>query len=400
MTGIANWIKWEMSLLKKVGRILVFVIALVAVLGLVLAVIGLFGGGEPADGEEGGVNLGLDELDSPERMALRVYLETHADALDRPAGADETPVTFVIESGESVADIAGRLESAGLIADAELFRRYLQYHDMDSSIEAGDFVLRQTMTIPQVAASLQEGLRAEQVITIREGLRLEQVAALVGEQTTIPADEFLVVAMSGWRQLALSHAFLADLPPDATLEGFLFPDTYRIYEDATAADLVTLMLDTFDARVPPDLRASAQTEGLDIYQLVTLASIIEREAVLTEERPIIAGVFHNRLDTGWQLESCPTVQYSLAEPGNWWPSLTLEDLDRDLPYSTYALPGLPPGPICSPGLNSIQAAANPADVEYFFFLADCSADDGSHLFAVTAEEHVANFQACGADSLP
>jgi UPF0755 protein len=247
-----------------------------------------------------------------------------------------------------------------------------------------------------VAQALQEGQRPEQVVTIPEGLRLEQVADEVAAQTSIEREAFLNLATSGWRDLGLGFSFLAEIPPGATLEGFLFPDTYRLPEDAGALDLLTRMLENFDARVTPELLTAAQAQGLTTYQLVTLASIVEREAVLDEERPLIAGVFHNRLEAGWYLESCPTVQYGLATPGDWWPSLTLADLDQALAYSTYANPGLPPGPICNPGLASIRAAANPADTEYFFFLADCNANDGSHLFAVTNEEHVSNYETCGA----
>lgn len=344
-----------------------------------------------------GVTLGLCGLTSPDRLAIGLYLDANATELERPAGQSSAPIRFVVEPGESVADIASRLQEAGLVSDGELLRRYLQYHGLDAGIEAGEFTLRQSMTIPEIGQALQQAQRPEQVVTIREGLRLEEVAETVADQTTVLQEEFIALAAAGWREvgLAAEFSFLADLPEDATLEGFLFPDTYRLPEQATATDLLRRMLETFDARVTPEVRRAAADQGLTLYDLVNLASIVEREAVLENERPIIAGVFQNRLSDGWLLESCPTVQYGLGQAGDWWPSLTLDHLELDVPSSTYRRPGLPPNPICSPGLASIQAAAYPADTEYYFFLADCTQNDGSHRFSVTAEEHMINYELCG-----
>ncbi|MGD2165017.1 MAG: endolytic transglycosylase MltG, partial [Anaerolineae bacterium] len=176
---------------------------------------------------------------------------------------------------------------------------------------------------------------------------------------------------------------------------FLYPDTYRLPEEATADDLLERMLSTFDERVTPALENAAAQQGLSLYELVTLASIVEREAVLAEERAVIAGVYQNRLQAGWTLDACPTVQYAIGSPSEWWPPFRLEATDTPSPYNTYQNNGLPPGPICSPGLASVKAAAEPADTDYFFFLADCTKDDGSHLFAETEGEHYANYEHCG-----
>jgi UPF0755 protein len=378
--------------LKNVGRMIAFSGALIAVVVAVGSVGWFLSCSTPGGG---GVSLSLCGLSSPDDLLIRFYLDARAAELDQMAGSDDTPVTFVVEPGETAVEIADRLKQAGLVSDAELFRRYVQYHGLDAGIEAGDFVLRQTMTIPEIAQALQKGQRPEQVVTIQEGLRLEQVAALVAEQTGIPEDGFLALATDGWRDAGLPFDFLADLPPSATLEGFLFPDTYRLPENATALDLLGRMLETFDRRVAPEMRAAAANRGLDVYELATLASIIEREAVIDEERPLIAGVYHNRLESGWFLGACPSVQYALGTPDDWWPRFTLEATEVDSPYNTYRNLGLPPGPICSAGLASLEAAAYPADTDYFFFLADCTKDDGSHLFAVTEEEHLGNYSVCG-----
>jgi UPF0755 protein len=383
--------------LKNVGRVVAFSFALFAVIITIGGTWSFLAG--HAFPSAGAITVGLCGVSSPDRLAIGLYLDANAGQLEQPAGSDDMPVKFIVEPGETVVEISTRLKNNGLVSDAELFRRYVQYHGLDAGIEAGEFTLRQTMTIPEIGRALQEGQRPEQVVTILEGLRLEQVAGAVAAQTSISEQDFLSLVTTGWRELGLDTEFdfLADVPPTSTLEGFLFPETYRLAEDATAVHLLSRMLETFAIRVPPDMRAAAAGRGLSTYELVSLASIVEREAVLDEERPLIAGVFYNRLDAAWLLESCPTVQYGLGSPGDWWPSLTLDQLDIPSPSNTYQNPGLPPGPICSPGLASITATAYPAETEYFFFLADCTKNDGSHLFSTTADEHIANYEMCGSD---
>jgi UPF0755 protein len=382
--------------IKMIGRIIVFCLTMA-----VLAVAGFSAYRfvkRAMSGEELPIELG--DVPGADDVFIGRYLEANAEKLEQPAGADDTPVTFTVSPGETVIQIATRLQEQGLVVDAELFRRYVQYHGMDTTIEAGEFTLRQTMTIPEVAEALQRGLVAEQKVTIQEGLRLEQVAAAVGSQTTIPEDEFLALATTGWRDAGLAYDFLAEIPPGATLEGFLFPETYRLPEEATALDLLNRMLQTFDARVTPEMRAAGATHEMTFYELMVMASIVEREAVLDEERPFIASVYFNRWNSDWLLNADPTVQYGMASQpgwtGEWWPQLTPEDYQAVVsPYNTYLNLGLPPSPICSPGLLSIEAAAYPADTDYFYFLADCTKNDGSHLFAVNEEQHLANYAMCG-----
>ncbi len=380
--------------MKNAGRVIAFFVALIAIIGAVGGVVWFL---THSTSGGGSISIGLCGLSSPDDLLIGAYLDAKAAELEQSAGDDDTPVTFVVEPGETATDIAARLKRKGLISDAELFRRYAQYHGLDAGIETGEFTLRQTMTIPEIAQALQQGQRPEQVVTIQEGLRLEQVAAAVAAQTSISQQEFLLLATTGWRDSGFVFDFLADLPPAATLEGFLFPETYRLPEEPVATDLLGRMLETFGARVTPEMQAAVANRGLSVYELVTLASIVEREAVLDEERAIIAGVYHNRLDAGWFLDACPTVQYALGTPDHWWPQFTLEATEVDSPYNTYRNLGLPPGPICSPGLASIRAAAYPADTDYYFFLADCTKNDGSHLFAVTHEEHLRNYGVCGGE---
>ncbi|HET7090259.1 MAG TPA: endolytic transglycosylase MltG [Anaerolineae bacterium] len=336
------------------------------------------------------------QLEAPEDVQdalIAAYLSANQEKLEQPAGSDPTPIEFEIEAGESLNAIANRLAQAGLIGDTELFRRYLQYNRLDQGIEAGNFTLNKAMTIPQIAQALQEGRREELTLTVPEGKRLEEVAQIVGSQIPqIDANEFSLLASDAslWKS---QFSFLSDIPEGGSLEGYLFPDTYRLPLETDARDVMTRMLRNFDAQVTAQMRADAQASGRSLWDVIRLASIVEREAVVAEERPLIAGVYLNRLAQGMALDADPTIQYALGqsrEPGNWWPQLTLEDYQGvAAPYNTYLNPGLPPGPIASAGRGSIEAVIYPEQTDFFFFRASCSRD-GTHQFARTLEEHAAN----------
>ncbi len=338
---------------------------------------------------------------SLESLFLSAYVEANQSALSEPAGDDDTPVTFVIEPGESVTAISNRLATRGLISDAELFRRYVQYKGLDAGIQAGTYSLNQTMTIPTIARTFQEASTHEQQVTFPEGWRMEQVADLLATETDVPPADFLELARTGWPQTDLpqKYSFLAHVPVTATLEGFLFPDTYRLPPEASAYELVDRMLANFERQVAPEIRQGISDQGLTLLEGITIASIVEREAVIATEGPLIAGVYLNRVRDRWLLGADPTVQYALGyrpEQGTWWKKgLTFADLDVQSPYNTYRNVGLPPAPIASPGLSSIRATAFPTETEYYFFMVDCAAGDGSHVFAVTEAEHLENFYACG-----
>jgi len=349
----------------------------------------------------------ITTVSGPSRVALRLaggnnvqetlldlYLRLRQVDLDQPAGDDPTPVIFTIQPGETAAQIAQRLEEEGLIRDADVFRALLRLRGLDTRLEAGSYELRRTMSMNEVMAALQHGRPPTVQLTVPEGWRAEEIADLLRVVGLADPDEFLQLVRSGGD---FDYDFLRDRPAGVTsLEGFLFPETYEFPTDATARDVVQRMLETFGQRFTPELREQAQKHGLGVYQAVTLASIVEREAVIPEERPIIASVFLNRLQAGMYLNADPTVQYALGfqeKSGTWWKRpLLLEDLDVDSPYNTYRHLGLPPGPICNPGLASLQAVANPADTEYYYFVANDVAGDGSHVFAKTLEEHQANIE--------
>lgn len=336
-----------------------------------------------------------------EQLYLQFYIDSQAEALRTPAGSSDEPVDFTIAPGDTIATIAGNLKAMRLISDTELFRRYVQFKGLDSGIQAGNYTLRQTMTIPEIARELQHASAPEQQVTLPEGKRLEEIAELVAQQTTIDADAFLTLVQTGWRSGTWREEYpiLQEIPITATLEGFLFPDTYRLPQNPTPADLLHRMLDNLEQQLSPTIRQGFAEHGLSLYEGFILASIVEREAVHAHERPLISGVFHNRLRDGWFLAACPTVQYALGyrpDEQTWWKrQLFFSDLEVVSPYNTYRNPGLPPTPIASPGQLALAAAANPAETDYYFFMVDCDKEDRSHVFSRTEAEHMANFQRCG-----
>jgi UPF0755 protein len=378
----------EGGLAKSILRVLVFLVALLAVGVIVIGsgwyvlTQGLSSGGTGVSLPSGGA-----EAPSIKDVLIGLYLQYRQGDLDQPASYDDTPVTFVVEPGESAATIAARLEELGLVTDGELFRMFIRHHEIDVNLEAGEYVLRPNMTMAEIAETLQHARIEEVTVTIPEGWRAEQVAQMLAQENIVDGDEFMALVRGG----KFDYSLLRERPEESSLEGFLFPETYRIPAQAEAKDLIERMLSTLEDRFTPEMRQLAAERGMTIYEVITLASIVEREAVVAEERPLIAGVFLNRLEQGMYLRADPTVQYAKgydATTGQWWAPVTPEDWEAvDSPYSTYLYPGLPPGPICSPGLSAIQAVLAPTDTEYLFFLAK---GDGSHAFATTYEEHLQN----------
>lgn len=332
------------------------------------------------------------------------FLSMHQAELNEPAGDDPAPVSFTVEPGETAASVAARLEEQGLVVNGEVFRQFMAYQGLDTSLGAGAYTLRGNMTMHEVAEVLKQGGSNATTVTIPEGWRAEQVGWLLEQQGLMRSDDFVAEARSG----QYDYSWLAARPAGASLEGFLFPDTYQLANDVGPADVVRLMLATFDARVAPEIegRLAGKTvfdlalgaeRPLTAYDVVILASIVEREAVVAEERPIIASVYFNRLnpayvnETALRLSADPTIQYAKGlDPatGNWWSAmLPGEGQTIESPYNTFKIQGLPPGPICSPGLASILAVLNPAETNYLYFHA---VGDGSHVFAATLEEHMQN----------
>jgi UPF0755 protein len=311
-----------------------------------------------------------------------------------PTSTPGEPVLISVQAGESAQEVGDKLEDEGVISSALLFRVLAALEGYDQKLVAGDYEFEKGMPTLEVVERIRRGQTAPLVVTIREGLRAEEIAELMESKKVVSAEDFLQ-AIQQWYEFS----FLYSKPYWATLEGYLFPDTYFFHRNMTAEEVVQQILENFDQRFDADLRQEAADAGLSLRTVLTLASIVEREAQVPDERPIIADVFLKRLRRGMPLEADPTVQYALgndpasvAKYGYWKQELTQADLEADSPYNTYRNAGLPPGPICNPGLASIEAVIRPAQTDYLYFVARA---DGSHVFAETLEEHLRNIEEYG-----
>jgi len=371
---------------NRAARFFIFILAVAALAVAGILALALLPGLAAAR-----LGAGSPSLNPAERTLLVAYLTAHARDLDSAAGVDDTPVPFSIARGDTANGVAARLAQQGLVSDPQLLTYYLRYQGADSHVEAGDFILRQTMTLREVALALTDAHAREVELRVIEGWRREQIAEALAAQPAFAgvADDFLTLTGPNGPRPA-TYAFLSGLAPGASLEGFLFPDTYLMRPSASAATILDKLLADFQSRLPADYSQRVAAHGLNLYQAITMASLIEREAVVDDERPVIASVLYNRLAAGQRLEIDASAQYPLGQAGHWWPSLQGLDLHTvDSLYNTYNHDGLPPGPISNPGLSSIMAVANPAQTAYLYYRAKCDGS-GRHAFAVTYDQQVAN----------
>ncbi len=327
------------------------------------------------------------------RSALgRISLVGREAELNTPAGIDPTPMRFDVVPGDTSTAVAARLREAGLILDAELFTQYARIEGLDRRLQVGTYFLNQTQTIPELALALTDSTMGHVPFRVLAGWRLEEVANAVENNSRLrfSGEEFLQVAGPG-AAIPAAFAERVGLPDGASLEGFLHPGDYKLPLETTPQTLRDALTESFLATVDERLSNDAAAQGLTLYEVVTLASIVQREAVQVDEQPRIAGAYRNRLEIGMKLDADPTVQYALSNTrGGYWPGITRADYTGVVsPYNTYLNIGLPPGPIANPSLSAIEAVVYAEAHGYYFFRADCR-DDGYHDFAVTYEEHVAN----------
>jgi UPF0755 protein len=334
---------------------------------------------------------------------------------DEAAGGDDR-ITVTVELGSTDTEIGRQLYDAGLVRSLLSFQWAVQQAEREGTLEAGTYDLSPAMRPSEIVAALRNEAGEEIQITLQEGWRLEEMVGYLGStRLTMNLEQFASLVQHPPADLLNEFGFLGDLPVERNLEGYLYPDTYRVYANVSARELVELLLTTFQTRFTQETADAIAARGLSVDEAVTLASIVEREAVLDDERPLIAGVYLNRInnpqaETVGLLNADPTLQYGLAtaEHGNapvddwgsiqWWPRLEVSGGEVELPealagYQTYLNKGLPPTPIASPRMGSIESVAF-ADTEsgFYYFVAGCpdGVRNGSHYFAKTLTEQNAN----------
>jgi UPF0755 protein len=287
-----------------------------------------------------------------------------------------------IPPGSGSRAIGERLVAGGVVSDHMTFRMALWASGQGRRLKAGEYRFDQPMTPVAVIGKIARGDVFVVPVTFPEGLTVAEMGAIFESHGFGPASAFVAAAKNA--------SLIADLDPAAhDLEGYLFPETYPLSRHADAPGLVRWMVERFTRVFTPAMQQAAQARGLDVRRTMTLASIVERETARPDERPLVASVYENRLRIGMPLQCDPTVIYALMKAGKYTGNLTRENLAFDSPYNTYRYPGLPPGPIASPGKASIDAAIRPAESEFLYFV---SRNDGSHVFARTLDEHNRNVQ--------
>lgn len=292
------------------------------------------------------------------------------DAISPVNPGDTSTKIFVIREGESVRSVATRLRNEKLIKDPIGFFLLVKIKKMDGKIQAGDFRLSQAMDVPTLLEELNHGT-LDVWVTILEGWRVEEIALKLAQELSIPEREFLKYAK----------------------EGYMFPDTYLIPREASAAAVVALLSDNFDKKVTADLRSAIEVQNLTFDEGLILASLVEREGNSESDRPVIAGILLKRLKQGWPLQADAGLQYALGyqtDTKSWWKkSLFNEDKELNTPYNLYVHKGLPLAPISNPGLVSLRSVAYPEESEYWYYLHD---NEGNVHFSKTLEEHNENIR--------
>jgi len=303
--------------------------------------------------------------------------------VQQPFRGFDGPEQFVeIAPGTGASTIGARLAEAGVVRDARTFRVALWLSGRGRELKAGEYRFDREATPFEVIDRIARGDVYKRLITFREGLTIPEMAQVFEERGFGAAAEF--------EQAAKNASLIGDLDSEAAdLEGYLFPETYALPRGTSATELVTQMVGLFKRLYTEPLRAEAAAAGLSTRQIVTLASLVEKETARGEERPLVAAVYRNRLKIGMGMQADPTVIFALQRAGRYDGNLSREDLQFDSPYNTYRYPGLPPGPIASPGLASLEAAVRPAAVSHLYFV---SRNDGSHVFADTLADHNRNVQ--------
>jgi UPF0755 protein len=295
-------------------------------------------------------------------------------------GYDAAEQFVEIPAGAGAAEIRRRLIDAKVIRDELAFRAALRWTGVAQELKAGEYRFDRPMSAADVVEKIARGDVYGRRLTFPEGLTIRDMARVYEEREFGTAADFITAAGDA--------SLIEDLDPDAPdLEGYLFPETYTLPRGTAPARLIAMMVNRFRFVYDETLQAQAREQGMSTREVVTLASLVEKETGKQEERALVAAVYRNRMRIGMGMQADPTIVYALQKEGRYDGNIRREHLAMDSPYNTYKHPGLPPGPIASPGAASLRAALNPADVKYLYFV---SRNDGTHVFAETLAEHNAN----------
>ncbi|MBQ7453665.1 MAG: endolytic transglycosylase MltG [Selenomonadaceae bacterium] len=292
--------------------------------------------------------------------------------------AEEKHITVKIREGSSTAEIADRLAEKGIIKSTLKFRILARIHDYDDKLRPGSYSFTAAMEDEEVFAKILSGEKKMVKFTVPEGFGVKEIAERLYNLDLVEKDDFLKAA----KDFAPYDYMKKHDNVFYAAEGFLFPDTYAVENDMEVDEILTLMAQTFDEKLKPAMRKRAAEMGLSIYDLITLASLVEREVRFPEDRPIVAQVLLKRLKLNMPLQTDATLQYLMDTPKE---EVTIADTQIDSPYNTYQHAGLPPGPIANPGMASIEAVLHPAATDYLYFVAD---KHGHNHYAFTYEEHL------------
>ncbi len=308
------------------------------------------------------------------------YIEKSLGAVD---STDSTQIEIEIPAGSSTNQISEILYNNNLIKDAGVFKYYVKKLGSDSKLKAGKFYLSRSMNVDELIDALINNANFDNTInfTVTEGLIMQDAAKAIAEQLSLDYDKLLAL-MNDANYFRADYKFLSENEDIDNLQGYLLPETYNVYKNSSEEDIIRYLLNQFEKYYESTILPAMANSKLSFKEIITLASIVEKEAVKKEERSTIAGVFIKRLDIDMLLQSCATVNYILGE---WKPRLSSEDIKIDSPFNTYIYKGLPPMPINSPGKASIEACLYPEETEYLYFLAK---GDGSSYFSKTYEEHL------------
>ena len=300
---------------------------------------------------------------------------------------DSAKREFIIQNGQSVEQIAVNLEDEGFIAGKDFFKIYVLKEKLASGLQAGSYELSPSMTIAQMTNLFIGGkIKGNEIlITIPEGLSNKEIDKKLADNSLINEEEFTNFDNNIKQAFLLKYEFLSDTPSNIGLQGYYFPDTYKYYINSSTEEIAVKMLDNFDFKLTDDLRGEIKKQNKTIFEIVVLASIIEKEAGNFKDMKKISSVFQNRLEVGKALESDATINY-ITNTGR--AQSTYEDLKVDSPYNTYKYSGLPPGPISNPGIEAIKAVIYPEKTDYFYFLT--KKENGEAVFSKTYQEHLKN----------